>query len=87
MDKNIYLLYFIYISILPSTAKGKQTETKNQSIFNDNSSEKKYFKSFFIEMMVMHVDIIVVNFFFGKGKNKFGGIFEFEHWVTFLCKL
>ena len=33
MDKNIYLLYFIYISILPSTAKGKQTETKNQSIF------------------------------------------------------
>ena len=43
MDKNIYLLYFIYISILPSTAKGKQTETKNQNIFNDNSSEKKIF--------------------------------------------
>ena len=46
MDKNIYLLYFIYILILPLTVKGKQTETKNQSIFIcNNSSEKKiYFK-------------------------------------------
>ena len=43
MDKNIYLLYFIYILILPLTVKGKQTETKNQNIFNDNSSEKKIF--------------------------------------------
>ena len=33
MDKNIYLSYLIYILILPLTVKGKQTETKNQSIF------------------------------------------------------
>ena len=44
MDKNIYLLYFIYFSILPLTVKGKQTKTKNQGIFIITLQKNKYFK-------------------------------------------